>query len=321
MNFLRSAIIFSSIAATVVVFCCLGAERDKTTGRSCRDDNGQAKSSKTNAEADDRDEPTTVSDSPAYFPPEMVLVAGGEFSMGDSLEDRERPVHQVKLSSFLIGRYEVTVAEFRKFMQSHTYITDAEKNGYSYVWDGTSMLFRKPGANWACDVFGDVDPSKENYPVIHISRNDAEAYCQWLSRLTGKKFRLATEAEWEYAAKGGPLHENFKFSGSNYLAGVGWFEDNSDGESHRVGRKKPNGLGVYDMSGNVWEWCSDWYGNYSPDLQTNPTGPDTGLNGGGVLRGGAWRWHSSFARCTARRNCLPKFNASGIGFRLAASIQ
>ncbi len=253
--------------------------------------------------------------------PEMVFVKEGTFTMGNNKSsiDDEKPEHKVLLSSYYIGKYEVSVAEFRRFMDTHTYVTDAEKDGFSWVWDGKSLIHDMKGVTWQDDVFGKKRIGQENHPVIHVSRNDAEAYCKWLSELTGKKYRLPTEAEWEYAAKGGPKHEHFQYSGSNQMTKVGWFAFNSDGATHPVGMKAPNGLGIHDMSGNVWEWCSGWFGAYTAEQQTDPAGVDTGSDG--ILRGGAWRFFSSRTTCTARRNCIPSFNGSGIGFRLACSVK
>lgn len=253
-----------------------------------------------------------------YIEPEMVFVKGGHFTMGSNKTvPFEKPAHTVTLSNFRIGKYEVTVGEFRKFMNTHRYLSDADKDGYSYVWDGKDLIYAKKGVNWECDIYGNKHVNEEDHPVIHVSHYDAQAYCDWLSSRTGKTYRLLTEAEWEYAAKGGHHHDDFIYSGSDTLANVGWYSKNSDLKTHPVGQKEPNRLGVYDMSGNVWEWCADWYGDYTAAPQSDPKGPATGNNR--VLRGGAWRWFDIRARNTARRDLLPHFNASGIGFRLAAS--
>lgn len=254
-----------------------------------------------------------------YLIPKMVFVKRGQFTMGCNTNDRqeEQPEHQVNLNSFWIGKYEVTVGEFRKFIKSRTYVTDAEKDGYSNVWDGENRNYDKPGVTWECNVLGNKHINEENHPVTHISRNDAIAYCNWLSKRTGKQFRLLTEAEWEYAAKGGTRHDKYTYSGGNDMYKVGWYAFNSNAATHPVGKKTPNGLGIHDMSGNVWEWCSDWYGPYGPATQTNPKGPDTGSNG--IVRGGGWRYKPMRTNCTARRDMAIRFNAAGTGFRLASS--
>ncbi len=256
----------------------------------------------------------------AYIEPKMVHVDGGQFRMGDNRrtdEVEEMPEHIVNVSSFSIAKYEVTVAEFRKFMNSHTYKTDAEKDGLSWVWDGKSLILSKFGVTWECDVLGNKRVHQEDHPVMHVSRNDAMAYCAWLSKQTGKNYRLPTEAEWEYAAKGGPHQDTFQYSGGSNMDSLGWYAYNSGLVEHKGGLKKPNRLGIYDMSGNMWEWCSDWFGMYIAGEQTDPKGPATGEDG--VLRGGAWRYFPIRTRCTARRQCLAGFNGCGIGFRIAAS--
>ena len=187
----------------------------------------------------------------------MVKVEGSTFTMGATPEqgndayEYERPAHQVTLSDYYIGRYEVTQKEWQA-------------------------------------VMGD-NPSKfygDNLPVDYVSWNDCQDFINKLNQLTGLKFRLPTEAEWEFAARGGKQSKGYKYSGSDNIGDVAWYTDNSDDESHQVGTKQPNELGIYDMSGNVFEWCSDWYGSYSSSAQTNPTGPSSGSYR--VLRGGSW---------------------------------
>jgi formylglycine-generating enzyme required for sulfatase activity len=258
-------------------------------------------------------------DTASYIKPQMVYVQGGDFIMGNNqgaMQD-EKPEHKVNLSSFWIGKYEVTVGEFRKFMDSHTYVTDAEKSGYSYTYDGKNLIYLKKGSTWECDVLGNKRINEEDHPVIHVSQNDANAYCKWLSKQSGKAYRLPTEAEWEYAAKGGVRHDKFLYSGGDHMEKVGWYGLNSGLVTHPVGKKAPNGLGIYDMSGNAWEWCSDKYGPYCAAEQTDPAGADTGSTG--VMRGGGWRFYVIYTRCTARRDAPPEFNGSGPGFRLASS--
>jgi formylglycine-generating enzyme required for sulfatase activity len=134
-----------------------------------------------------------------------------------------------------------------------------------------------------------------------------------LNELTGKNYRLVTEAEWEYAARGGNKSRGYKYSGSNNLDAVAWYEDNSDYEMHPVGRKAPNELGIYDMSGNVWEWCYDWWGDYTDEPQIDPTGPEEGYSR--VLRGGSFNWVFSMKECRVsyRERNDPYY---GAGFRI-----
>ena len=159
-----------------------------------------------------------------------------------------------------------------------------------------------------------------DYPVENVSWNDCQEFIKKLNARTGMKFRLPTEAEWEYAARGGNRSKGHKYSGSDNLDEVGWYCDNSDYHMHSVGRKKPNELGLYDMSGNVWEWCQDWYGDYSSEAQTNPAGPQSGKWGRRVLRGGScWR-DAERCRVSDRSNSGPGLRFDLYGLRLVLSL-
>lgn len=219
----------------------------------------------------------------------MVFVEGGTFTMGatseqgdDAYED-EYPTHRVTLSDYYIGETEVTQALWKAIMGSNP----------SY--------FR-----------GD------NLPVECVSYNDVKEFITKLNQKTGKTFRLPTEAEWEYAARGGKKSKGYKYAGSNNIDDVAWYEGNSNNKTHPVKTKRSNELGIYDMSGNVYEWCSDWYGAYSSSSQTNPTGPS--LGSGRVNRGGSWL--SNAWRCRASYhhyiNLSNLFNF--LGFRLVMEI-
>jgi formylglycine-generating enzyme required for sulfatase activity len=278
---------------------------------------GQQHSSKLSLQIKGKEKGTISKDNATYIEPKMVFVKGGRFTMGNNKgELDERPEHFVNLTGFWIGKYEVTVREFRKFMDTHSYVTDAEKQGYSFSFDGKDLIYVKAGVTWECDVLGNKRNNEEDHPVIHVSQNDAIAYCKWLSKQTGKVFRLPTEAEWEYAAKAGPRHDTFDYSGGNDMEQLGWYAWNSDYRTHPVGKKKPNSIGIYDMSGNAWEWCSDRYGRYSATEQTDPTGADTGSSV--VVRGGGWRYFAIRCSNTARRDMPIDFNGSGPGFRLVS---
>ena len=188
----------------------------------------------------------------------MVRVAGGTFQMGATSEqgsdafDWEKPVHSVTLSDYYIGQTEVTQELGEAVMGSNpSYFTGDNRR-----------------------------------PVEKVSWDDCQEFIEKLNRLTGKNFRLPTEAEWEYAARGGNKSRGYKYSGSNNPDAVAWYDKNSGYETHPVAQKQSNELGLYDMSGNVWEWCQDWYGAYSSNSQTNPRGASTG--GSCVLRGGSW---------------------------------
>lgn len=221
----------------------------------------------------------------------MIFVKGGTFTMGcaaeqgDDCDDDEKPAHSVTVGDFSIGKYEVT----------------------QKLW--VQVMGGNPS-----QITGD-----DNLPVETVSWNDVQEFIGRLNSMTGKKYRLPTEAEWEYAARGGLKSKGYKYSGSNNLGDVAWFGDNSGGKSHQVGSKAPNELGIYDMSGNVWEWVGDWYGDYSSTAQTNPSGPARGSDR--VLRGGSWGDGAGDCRVSYRGSDAPGFRDGDLGFRLAHSPQ
>ena len=224
---------------------------------------------------------------------EIVLVRGGTFTMGCTpvkgrdCHNNEGPAHQVSLTDFHIGKYEVTQAQWLAVMGSN------------------------PSKFSGCD----------SCPVENISWIDVQDFLSKLNSMTGKRYRLPTEAEWEYAARGGNQSRGYVFSGgSTYrsLDGVAWYGYNSDEKTHPVGQKLANELGLYDMSGNVDEWCQDWEGDYSSGSQTNPRGPSSGSYR--ILRGGSWDSTSIGPRVTHRNYLSPDSDFTGlskIGFRLA----
>lgn len=266
------------------------------------------------------------------LPIELTKVNGGSFLMGIKANDEGKstdtqedniPLHEVVLSDFFIGTYEITVAQFKKFIDATGYKTDADKNGGSYVW-GRGYWEIKKNINWKCDVNGVVlDESDYEQPVVHVSWNDAVAYCTWLKQKTGEDFRLPTEAEWEYAAKGADEGHGYEFSGGDDVYDVGWYwynsydigEEDPDYGVHYVGRKIPNEIGLYDMSGNAAEWCNDIYGKYNAGSQINPTGEYEGSYH--VLRGGSWFNHEEDCRTTSRENLVPHTRRFNSGFRIA----
>ena len=249
----------------------------------------------------------------------MRGIQGGTFTMGsnDSEARKDETPHTVTVDDFAMMTYEVTVNEYKKFIDATGYQTDAEKGtgGFgSLPKNITAIREYTEGINWRCGVLGEPRPKSEyNHPVIHVSFNDAVAYADWLSSKTGEIWQLPTEAEWEYAARGG---ENFKFSGSNNIDEVGWCSKNSGGGTNPVGQKKPNNYGLYDMTGNVWEMCSDWsdkkYYQYSP--QDNPQGPSSGR--GRILRGGSWNHQPQNCRVSFRHHRNPNARNCINGFRL-----
>ena len=157
----------------------------------------------------------------------------------------------------------------------------------------------------------------DNLPVEEVSWDDCQEFISKLNRMTGKTFRLPTEAEWEYAARGGNKSKGYQYSGSNNLSDVAWYRDNSGYKTYAVGTKQPNELGIYDMSGNVWEWCQDWYGEYSSSSQVNPTGANSGSSR--VNRGGAVGNDARLCRSSCRANDVPGTHYSILGLRLSLS--
>lgn len=223
----------------------------------------------------------------------MKRVEGGTFWMGAQSTDSsgqnydseaynvESPVHSVTLSTFYIGETEVTQELWQSVMGSNP-----------SHFSGT------------------------NLPVEQVSWNEiVNEFLPALNAATGQNFRLPTEAEWEYAARGGNQGHGYTYAGSNTLDDVGWYGNNSNSQTHPAGTKSPNELGLYDMSGNVRDWCQDWYGSYSGDSQTNPQGPSSGSYR--VLRGGGWNSHAGYCRVSYRINNHPGYGSVIIGFRLA----
>ena len=217
----------------------------------------------------------------------MVYVQGGMFTMGATSEqgsdayDDEKPTHRVTLNNYYIGQTEVTQALWQAVMGSNP----------SYF---TGNLQR---------------------PVECVSWDDCQEFIRKLNSITGQKFRLPTEAEWEYAARGGIKSRGYKYSGSNTIDNVAWYDGNSGDTTHPVGTKSANELGIYDMSGNVWEWCQDWYGDYSSSSQTNPQGPSSGSHR--VFRGGSWLLNAGHCRMSYRLRLDPDISYIILGLRLA----
>ena len=219
---------------------------------------------------------------------DMIRVEAGTFTMGATTEmkdpwDDEKPTHQVTLTNdYYIGKYEVTQALWKAVMG---------KNPSNFKGD--------------------------NLPVEEVSWNDCQKFISKLNSITGKTFRLPTEAEWEYAARGGKKSRGYQYSGSNNLSDVAWYTDNSGSKTHTVGSKQANELGIYDMSGNVYEWCQDWKGSYSSSSQVNPTGDNSGSIR--VFRGGSWGSTARSCRSSYRNNSTLDSRSYDLGLRLVLS--
>ena len=225
----------------------------------------------------------------------MKYVEGGTFQMGgndsESYND-EKPIHSVTLSGYYICETEVTQALWKAVM-------------------GTSVRQQRDKADPSWSMCGEGN----DYPMYYVSYNEiVNEFLPELNRMTGQNFRLPTEAEWEYAAKGGKRSTGSKYAGSYSIEKVAWYTGNSGGQTHPVKTKSPNELGLYDMTGNVWEWCSDWYGDYSSYAQTNPKGPSSGS--GRVLRGGSWYNNAKRCRVSNRGISDPDDRDGDDGFRL-----
>ena len=225
---------------------------------------------------------------------EMIVVEEGTFTMGTTAEqggdaeDDERPAHIVNLDAFFIGKYEVTQALWKAVMG----------NNPSYF-------------------------KGDDLPVEQVSWLDCQEFISQLNlscadQLNGKRFCLPTEAQWEYAARGGNKAQGYKYSGSNIVGEVAWLKDNSGSKTHIVGTKSPNEIGLYDMSGNVYEWCNDWYGYYDNETQTNPSGAHS--DSCRISRGGSWRYNAKYCRTSFRSNQAPDLRCNRIGFRLALCL-
>jgi formylglycine-generating enzyme required for sulfatase activity len=223
---------------------------------------------------------------------DMVLVEGGTFSMGSTAawaKPQEAPVHQVTLSDFYINKYEVTQAFWR------------------LIW----------GYNTAAQFPGNEG---EDRPVVGVLHWQAAEFVRRLNFVTGENYALPTEAQWEYAARGGNQSEGYRYAGSDNIDEVAWHEGNSAYDAHKpVGGKAPNELGLYDMTGNAQEWCSDWYNDYSSEAQTDPTGPETfhpSFPNAHVGRGGGWSSTAEYSHVTFRQGMEPTQPNAALGLRL-----
>lgn len=246
---------------------------------------------------------------------DLIQVKGGTFKMGSKTSDTsaeldEQKEHSVTLNTFEISKFEVTVWEWKQFIKANKI-----------------KMPIKPSWGW-----------QDNYPINGITWNEAIAYCNWLStkeklqpcyskkgpnfvcNFKASGYRLPTEAEWEFAAKGGTNSKGFRYSGSDKLEDVAWHKANSNGQPHTVGTKLPNELGIYDMSGNVWEWCWDWYNKdfYKLEKGDNPKGPEMGERR--TVRGGSWDSKSNYVRPANRISTIPSKTHEFYGFRIARTI-
>lgn len=228
----------------------------------------------------------------------MVYVEGGSFIMGctgeqgSDCENDEKNTRRVNLTGYYIGMTEVTQGQWQRVMGTSV---EQQRN--------------KANPNWPLRGTG------ADFPMYYVSWEEAMAFCEELSRQTGKRYTLPTEAQWEYAARGGNKNDGTKYSGSYSIDAVAWYSGNSDNGTHMVGSRRPNGLGLYDMSGNVYEWCKDWYADSYIGYQTdNPTGPSGGSDR--VRRGGSWSSDARVCRVSYRNYYSPGYRDRNLGFRV-----
>ena len=228
---------------------------------------------------------------------EMIFVEGGTFTMGGSTlgfigwlngDHNGKPAHQVTLNNYYIGKYPVTQKQWTEIMGSN------------------------PSSN---QKYADC----YRCPVESVSWNEVQEFIKKLNEITGKTYRLPTEAEWEYAARGGKKSRGYKYSGSDNIEEVAWYKKNRQVTTLPVGTKKSNELGIYDMSGNVYEWCKDWFGYYTKHLQTNPKGANSGSQH--VIRGGSWVDKAKDCRVCVRFVGSPDYRTAATGFRLACDLK
>ena len=237
--------------------------------------------------------------------PLLVFVEGSNYTMGsfDGSTDMKMPEHEVTVEDFYIGKYEVTNEQFCEFINDRG---NQEEGGKTWL----------NIENEDCNIqklSGKFNPKdgKADYPVIYVTWYGARAYCKWAGG------RLPTEAECEYAAKGGNKSKGFKYSGSNVIDEVAWYSENSENSIHPVGTKQANELGIYDMSGNVWEWCSDWCDGWYRTIESTNKPDSVGVKFDRVLRGGAWSSGYKSSMVIARGAMYPQNTTDYIGFRFA----
>ncbi|TSK04666.1 MAG: formylglycine-generating enzyme family protein [Geobacter sp.] len=261
----------------------------------------------------------------------FIKVKGGCYRMGDILGEGsrdEKPDHEACVDDFYLAQYDVTLGNYRSFVRATGYQTEAEKGGGCGFWSGQGWTY-DADRNWRGPGFS----QDENHPVVCVSWNDAAAFITWLEKASGRHYRLPSEAEWEYAARSGGKDERFAgFSDEKALHVYANFCDSNCGMSwgnaaqndyyrntSPVGSYQPNGLGLYDMTGNVWQWLSDYYehGYYQQNVRVSPKGPVAGEKH--VLRGGSWASKPYYLRTSNRSRSLPLYRTYDTGFRLAVS--
>ena len=263
----------------------------------------------------------------------LVHVEGGSFNMGSETgEADQKPLHRAALSAFFMSACEITVGQYRYFIQDSKYKPSTGAAG-GMVWDEAGKKWdTKKDASWENPYLPTGAKQADDGPVVMVNWYDAAEYCIWLSRKEGFQnvysikgatvtadftrngYRLPTETEWEYAARGGRRSKEYLYAGSDNILLSGWHFAISGNSTHPVGRKSPNELGLYDMSGNVQEWCWDWYGEYTGSTQVDPLGSASGKER--ICRGGSWINTPSRCVTTFRLMTDPGIRCFNIGFRI-----
>ena len=330
-------VMVSSTGIIFIVVLLLGMGRNGYAANAAASASPQPDTSKSGAEDTGRHDKQAVGPHAGEFTEDttgiqFIAVNGGCFSMGDTFGDGEkdeRPVHKTCISDFAISKYDITVGQFRRFAESAGYRTEAEKEGGCFVFNGTDWT-KQAGNNWRSPSFTQND----RHPVSCVNWNDAQAFVNWMNTLGSRRYRLPREAEWEYAARSGGKKERFagfndkhqlykyaNFCDSNCDARWKTTEQNDryNGTSP-VGSYLPNSLGLYDMTGNLWQWVEDWYSEsyYGISPKDNPGGPRSGTDR--AVRGGSWLSEPADVRAADRNNCAPDYSAFDIGFRLVSPV-
>ncbi len=240
----------------------------------------------------------------AQTEPEMVFVKGGTFKMGNNQGDSdEKPEHTVTVSSFYISKFEITVKQYREFCTATGKQMPPKPNDEWYQEHDKAKAWEWKDAN----------------PMTFVTWDEAMAYIKWLNEKTGKNYDLPTEAQWEFAAGGGTLSKQYKYSGSDNINEVAWFDETTyERGPMPIGRLKPNELGIYDMSGNAWEWCKDFYAPYKAGKFKNPVGPTKGQFR--VIRGGSWYYVAWMSKITTRDGPYPDRANYNYGFRVVMNV-
>ena len=240
------------------------------------------------------------------FIPETLFIEGGSFMMVNN----EEAIHEVNVPDFHLGKYPIVINQYMAFVEeTQSNMPEwIEESSTFNIYTGTDDYYKK------------IEPALalKNCPIIGVSWLNAQAYCKWLSEKTGHSYRLPSEAEWEYAARGGKYNQGFSYAGSNKLKEVAWYNANSHNEPKPVGMKIPNELGLYDMSGNVFEWCEDhWHDSYNGAPKDGGTWIDDKENERRVVRGGSWDDINDYCRVSYRIRGSRNYRYIDVGFRIA----